>query len=187
MKICSLENCNIKHHGKGYCKIHYSEFVLKPRLKKMECSVEGCQKSVSVSWTKSKLCEMHGTRLKRHGSVEGQGKRNREFLSLVEEMKKSSDPFNFHIPNRESWTHVSRIYYGESCTECGWNEGTCDVHHVIHVSKGGKNTVNNAKVLCPNCHRKVHSRKIQRFSTETIKEIKDILLGCNKSTNDITI
>jgi len=31
-----------------------------------------------------------------------------------------------------------------------------EVHHIILLSQGGDDTVDNAKGICPNCHRKVH-------------------------------
>lgn len=31
-----------------------------------------------------------------------------------------------------------------------------EVHHVIPLSKGGSDTIDNVVALCPNCHRKVH-------------------------------
>lgn len=34
-----------------------------------------------------------------------------------------------------------------------------EVHHVIPLSEGGDDTVDNAKALCPNCHREVHFGK----------------------------
>lgn len=32
-----------------------------------------------------------------------------------------------------------------------------EVHHVVQLSKGGDDTIENAVALCPNCHRKMHS------------------------------
>ena len=32
-----------------------------------------------------------------------------------------------------------------------------EVHHVVQLSKGGYDTIENAVALCPNCHRKMHS------------------------------
>lgn len=31
-----------------------------------------------------------------------------------------------------------------------------EVHHIIPLSKGGDDTIDNAKALCPNCHRRAH-------------------------------
>jgi hypothetical protein len=31
-----------------------------------------------------------------------------------------------------------------------------EVHHVVWISRGGEDTVENAVALCPNCHRKMH-------------------------------
>ncbi len=36
-----------------------------------------------------------------------------------------------------------------------------EVHHVIHLAKGGADTVKNAVALCPNCHRKMHSLDLE--------------------------
>ena len=51
------------------------------------------------------------------------------------------------------------------CEECGERapfqrrkDGSpyLEVHHKIHLSNGGVDTVKNAEALCPNCHRKKH-------------------------------
>lgn len=31
-----------------------------------------------------------------------------------------------------------------------------EVHHVVHLAQGGRDTVENAVALCPNCHRRSH-------------------------------
>lgn len=31
-----------------------------------------------------------------------------------------------------------------------------EVHHVVWLARGGKDTVENARALCPNCHRELH-------------------------------
>ncbi len=36
-----------------------------------------------------------------------------------------------------------------------------EVHHVEQLSNGGKDTIENAVALCPNCHRKMHSLGLQ--------------------------
>jgi 5-methylcytosine-specific restriction protein A len=31
-----------------------------------------------------------------------------------------------------------------------------EVHHLVRLADGGKDTVENAKAVCPNCHRELH-------------------------------
>ena len=33
-----------------------------------------------------------------------------------------------------------------------------EVHHVMWLSEGGSDSIENTVALCPNCHRKVHVR-----------------------------
>ena len=43
------------------------------------------------------------------------------------------------------------------CSICGWNESTCDVHHINPKQCGGTDDFSNLIVLCPNCHRICHT------------------------------
>lgn len=63
----------------------------------------------------------------------------------------------FIFESKGQWSRAAKRAYGEACQRCGWEEALCDVHHKIPRSQGGKNTIANAVVLCPNCHRIVHS------------------------------
>jgi len=47
------------------------------------------------------------------------------------------------------------------CIVCGWDKGPCDLHRISPGSEGGRYTTNNVIVLCPNCHRLVHSNLLQ--------------------------
>lgn len=49
----------------------------------------------------------------------------------------------------------------QGCMLCGWNEATCDIHHIIPKKNGGLDTNDNLIVICPNCHRKVHCNKLE--------------------------
>ena len=44
------------------------------------------------------------------------------------------------------------------CGNCGWNECVGDIHHILSVKLGGGDSHDNLTYLCPNCHRKAHSR-----------------------------
>ena len=64
---------------------------------------------------------------------------------------------------------VTKILHrsNKGCSICGWNESTCDIHHVIPRSKGGNNDLDNLIVVCPNCHRIIHTSN--KYSTEFLK------------------
>jgi hypothetical protein len=61
---------------------------------------------------------------------------------------------------KHSWALAVLRERGNRCEACGWDEARCDVHHRAAKSKGGQNTLSNAVVLCPNCHRKHHEGKL---------------------------
>lgn len=52
---------------------------------------------------------------------------------------------------------------GVGCSRCGWNEGVCDIHHIVPRSKGGTDSNDNLTYICPNCHRLAHEGKITKF------------------------
>ena len=54
---------------------------------------------------------------------------------------------------------------GLGCFTCGWNLGSCDIHHILPVSKGGSNDNSNLTYICPNCHRLAHEHKITEFTS----------------------
>ena len=49
------------------------------------------------------------------------------------------------------------------CFNCGWVLTTCDIHHIIPISKGGTDDNSNLTHLCPNCHRLAHENKLTTF------------------------
>ena len=77
----------------------------------------------------------------------------------------------YEILKREAHTDQ-----GNNCIICGWTvEGTmfgcCVVHHIIPVSEGGKDDIDNVAVLCPNCHVLAHQDLITRDELLGLAEI----------------
>lgn len=46
---------------------------------------------------------------------------------------------------------------GKGCSICDWNLTRCDIHHIIERSNGGSNELDNLILICPNCHRAIHT------------------------------
>lgn len=68
---------------------------------------------------------------------------------------------------------VTKIFkrLGLGCSNCGWIEGTCDIHHINGRKIPDCNNHNNLSLLCPNCHRLVHEKKIKKEDIKTLVEI----------------
>lgn len=49
-----------------------------------------------------------------------------------------------------------------------WGAPFLEVHHVVTLSEGGPDTVDNAAGLCPNCHRRLHLASDRRALVETL-------------------
>ena len=58
------------------------------------------------------------------------------------------------------------------CSLCGWNvNGVCgDIHHIIERKNGGSNDNSNLTYVCPNCHRLIHSGKIDKCKLITFED-----------------
>lgn len=72
--------------------------------------------------------------------------------------------------NLGSWNRAVKRTYGDACMACGWAAAPCDSHHIVARSAGGPNTLENAVVLCPNCHRLAH---YGHFSSETLHTLRN--------------
>jgi 5-methylcytosine-specific restriction endonuclease McrA len=70
---------------------------------------------------------------------------------------------------KSSWMKAVRRWHGDTCMRCGWAETACDAHHLVAKGNGGMNTLDNAIVLCPNCHRLAHTRPDVQASLASIK------------------
>lgn len=62
---------------------------------------------------------------------------------------------------------LKRAHIG--CSICGWNESSCDIHHIIPRSNGGGDEMSNLIIVCPNCHRICHTT--QKYSKEYLQKL----------------
>lgn len=170
MKICSVEGCNNKHHAKGLCKYHYTIEHEKERAKGLKCSVEGCENDVYYTSISKGLCVKHLFRLKRNGNTD-ETERIRNFSSLIKDFTQSKDKLNYNFTNLTTLSLMAKLYYKNKCMICEWDKGDCEAHHIVPKSKGGKNTLNNIRILCPNCHSLQHKNNRKRFSDESMEEL----------------
>jgi hypothetical protein len=82
MKVCSIEGCNGKHKGYGYCDKHYQRLKrhgdVTAYFKKKQCSVEGC----TDKYNGKGYCNKHYIRMRDHGDVNHE--RGSKFKSRLE-------------------------------------------------------------------------------------------------------
>ncbi len=76
------------------------------------------------------------------------------------------------ITKNYSTKTLQRILGHLSCEICGWNDSTRDIHHILPVSQGGKNTLDNVIVLCPNHHRMIHNNLVSKEIVETTLKLR---------------
>lgn len=67
----------------------------------------------------------------------------------------------------QHWKELSeqvRIKSGYKCQKCGKsfvnNKIALHAHHIIPLSKGGRNTLSNLIAVCEECHSKIHHKTI---------------------------
>ena len=94
-----------------------------------------------------------------------------EHSKLVGLAVKSKDKIVKSIAELSNRT-VTKIFkrLGLGCSNCGWIEGTCDIHHINGRKIPNCDNHNNLSLLCPNCHRLVHENKIKTDEIKTLVE-----------------
>jgi hypothetical protein len=71
---------------------------------------------------------------------------------------------NYRMKSKDniSMKTFNKIFKTTSCEICNWDITTCDLHHIIPVAQGGKNTLENLICVCPNHHRMIHRNLISK-------------------------
>jgi 5-methylcytosine-specific restriction endonuclease McrA len=84
--------------------------------------------------------------------------------SYNDEWVSTCEIFNGYPPDWKDRCAMAKSRDGFVCTECGYPAGSqrrtreLQVHHIIPISEGGTNDLNNLITLCHICHRKVDSK-----------------------------
>ena len=71
----------------------------------------------------------------------------------------------------------SQVYIRDNftCQGCGAifkNDASFDIHHIIPVSRGGKNELDNLILLCKDCHMRLHGKTTRRDTISNEKAIR---------------
>lgn len=160
-KYCSIENCNLKHYAKNFCRKHYSHYKKygSPfRLYKLfktgkNCLINNClNKSFSSGY-----CQKHYAKYKKYGnplfSKEGwnKGVGNPLWKGGISEYSDQK------LMQRNRLIKFKQVNY--ICEKCNLNKV-----EIIHHIDGSKNNheLDNLMSLCKRCHFDIHkeNRKI---------------------------
>ena len=87
---------------------------------------------------------------------------------------KSKNYRKLQVTKEHGTKHLQRVLGHLPCEipECGWKEATRDIHHLVAVTNGGKNTLDNVIVVCPNHHRMFHHNLISKETVETAFKLR---------------
>ena len=93
---------------------------------------------------------------------------SKSFNSVIKKSKYCSNSCkqkNYRLKSKSNNTKdrtLLKLIREYPCEICNYDKVHRDVHHIIPVSKNGKNEYSNLISLCPNCHREVHSNLISQ-------------------------
>lgn len=107
-------------------------------------------------------CEFNPQKI--HGATFG-----RVYNHPIEIKKKNAKSYSRSEPPENIMCVSSRTMVkilkrlNKGCSNCGWNEAACDVHHILPKKQKGTDDHSNLTLICPNCHRLAHSKKLVDF------------------------
>ena len=130
---------------------------MKKLLKCEFCGLEKETTTFGMSYHRNH-CKMNPNKIEHYWSNKHHSKETIEKIGKHNSMGLKDPQSILDLSKRTITKVLNRINRG--CSICGWNEATCDIHHIIPRKNGGSNDNDNLCILCPNCHRKVHDKKI---------------------------
>lgn len=70
---------------------------------------------------------------------------------------------------------IFKTWKNPHCQYCGNpNKDILQLHHIKPICNGGDNDINNIILLCPNCHKMVHTKQIEEQELVEIKKTPKI-------------
>lgn len=189
-RLCKLNPNKQKNSQEG--KTGWSKGLTKntdPRIQKMSESLkkhyhkefqpyncEVCGKLVEKPYGSNKYCSRECAN--KHVISQEQKVKISKTMKKVWEARNVEKPEQIKMRPKKSILDLSKRTISkilkranQGCMICGWNESTCDIHHIIPKKHGGTDENENLIVICPNCHRKVHTHKLELDGTKNIKTL----------------
>jgi len=80
--------------------------------------------------------------------------------------------YNYKRNNTGRWKRNLIFHYGHKCIICEYDK-IVEAHHIKPLSDGGKTSVENGILLCPNCHAEVHAGLLNL--TEALIKLGELL------------
>ena len=80
--------------------------------------------------------------------------------------------YDFGYKNTIPWKQTLIFHLGHKCFVCGYNK-IVEAHHIVPINDGGKTSVKNGILLCPNCHAEVHANLLDL--TEALVKLDEFL------------
>jgi hypothetical protein len=127
------------------CSATYNNQVREPMSEEQKKKISD---SLKKAWKETPEKFPHGENHVQNVAKGTKNKYNREMVSILD------------VSSRTTSKILKRMNLG--CCICGWNEGSCDVHHIYGRKIENCDSNENLTYLCPNHHRLVHENKIDK-------------------------
>jgi hypothetical protein len=160
----------------GLCLFVFEEMLnlsnrILPRLVVILLTVPGFGLLISLAHAislriRNRVIQRHQNRLRPFEERVENAKQNLSQIdkSYNTEWSSTCETFNDYPPDWKDRCAMAKSRDGHSCTECGYPAGfqrrtrELHIHHIIPLSEGGTNELDNLITLCHICHRKVDSK-----------------------------
>lgn len=106
-----------------------------------------------------------------------------QLLTQIDELDKSTEirtSLRQQFIRSEKIREYARLRSNGICELCEnpapfrdkFNRPFLETHHIIFLSQGGQDSVENVAALCPNCHRKIHNLNLDSDVTKLLQKRK---------------